>query len=177
MRWLVTLVAALAITLQAAPIPTSADTGKPELIWTNPHPKSVDDVLYIYRDTGTRTAAPPQAGPSSLDSCNEIAPAIWAVDGNHVIVWKLTVDVSWCYNGAAISYYYRYYWTYLGSSNWSDLGTVDDTVSSPTTGTYETDSYHKHHFAQCLGSCWGHTYPWILANVYANGTYYATAGT
>ena len=81
-----------------------------------------------------------------------------------------------------ITYYYRWVVPQALNGNWCDLGTVSDSVSSPTTGYTVTQSYHKHHFAQCIPSPWGmtywrDTYPWVEADVYGNGGYASNAGT
>lgn len=176
-----TVLAAFLLVAQVATIEASAAPGtQAELIWTNPNPTSPNDMMYIYRSAGTQTAVAPSASQSATEACSTIAPSIWSVDGNGVTVWYLDVYINWCYDGTNVTYYYRQPQASVGG-NWSDLGTVEDSQSSPATGYSYTYQHHKHQFAQCEPSpwgpfCWGNVLPWVDATVYGTGGSASNAG-
>ncbi len=152
-----------------------------QVVWTNPNPTSPNDIVRIYKSTGTRKPVVPPGATAGHDPCSWTYPEIWAVDGNGVRVWDLKVDINWCYDGTNVTYYYRNPHMAVGG-NWCDLGTVEDSVSSPTTGYTQTFQHHKHHVAQCSWTPWGwiywqDTYPWIDATVYGSGGSTSNAGT
>lgn len=113
------------------------------------------------------------------DTCKDIHPSIRGVNGWGETLWRLVLNVSWCYDGSVVTYYYQYHSTST-SYDWADLGTEADSVSSPSTGYSFTDGYHRQHFARCAyipnWTCWDDVHPWVSSRVTGYGGWATNAG-
>lgn len=173
----------LVLSLALAPSqPANADSTKPTIIWSNPNPGTAvpTDLAFIYTSTSS-SAATRLAGVASTSSCGDQTASIWGVDGNGNTVWRLDDRVQWCYDGSQITYYFRYPSISVCCA-WYDRGTVSDSNSTPTTGVWQVDSYHQHHFNHCIDYPWGQycandVYPWVQLLVNGAGGYSSSAGT
>jgi hypothetical protein len=177
-RPLLTLALVFMLTLTVA-TPAVGDGGD-ELIWQAPVPSSDRGAVFaIYFHSGTASKAATPAGVSATSACSETHPDIHGVNQWGEQLWRLQLNVSWCYDGAVNTYYFSYHdaptW-----SDWWNIGTEEDTTSYPQTGNPQTSQYHRHHFARCANVpewvCWDDVHPWLRVYVYGDGYSSSSAG-
>jgi hypothetical protein len=90
----------------------------------------------------------------------------------HLVVFRYTEQVRWCWNGNAITYFWRDRWPSGTAFGWSfdgHVGTncVYEHCPGRGVGTYSTNAWTQGHFHVCVPSYCVHKYP--IVNIWVHG--------
>lgn len=111
--------------------------------------------------------------PSTNDSCKAVE--VW-VEGRNLVdgrLWSYHQEVTWCYDGSAVTYTNRRRWGETHTIGWAFDGHVGSDEQGGTGWSFY-EAWTQGEFKLCLGGdigCVQHTYPWIETTVYGSGGY------